>query len=184
MKLHRRFAACCLILGLALAGPVTAADVAWQYPVIKEFGKVRPLPEAALQPSPDREYKVLFSITKAPDSPDKINPGLEHIARLINVFGLAKVPMNKLKIVAVLHGPATSAALDDAHYRVKHQSANPNTKLIDALDRAGVTLYVCGQALAHEGFEPGWVNRQMTVDLSALTVLPVYQLDGYALVPD
>lgn len=184
MKLHRRFAGCCLVLGLALAGPATAADITWQYPVIKEYGKVHPLPQAAVQPSPKREYKILFSITKAAEAPDQVNPGLEHIARLINVFALAKVPMNKLKIVAVLHGPATSAALDDAHYRDKHHSANPNTKLIDALNRAGVTLYVCGQALAHNGFEPGWVEPKVTVALAALTVLPVYQLDGYALIPD
>lgn len=184
MKPNRRLASYFLALGLALAGPVAAADFTWQYPVIKDFGKVHPLPKAAAQPGPTREYKILFSITKAGESPDQLNPGLEHIARLINVFGLANVPSKNLKIAAVLHGPATAAALDDAHYRDKHQIANPNTKLLDALRKAGVTLYVCGQALAHNGVEPAWVNRQVTVALAALTVLPIYQLDGYALVPD
>jgi intracellular sulfur oxidation DsrE/DsrF family protein len=156
----------------------------WQNPVVQGYGKVHPMPEAAVQPSPDREYKILFDITKASGTPSQINPGLEHIARLINLFALAKVPPEKLKIVAVLHGPATAVALDDRHYREKYQFDNPDRKLIDALKRAGVIVYVCGQALAHNGFEPAWINPEVDIALAALTVLSVYQLDGYALIPE
>jgi hypothetical protein len=91
------------------------------------------MPEAAVQPSPGREYKILFDITKAAEAPDEINPGLEHVARLINLFALAKIPPQKLKIVAVLHGRATAASLDDRYHREKYQRDNPNSKLIDAL---------------------------------------------------
>jgi intracellular sulfur oxidation DsrE/DsrF family protein len=156
----------------------------WQNPVIQGYGKVHPMPEAAVQPNPDREYKILFDVTKASGTPGQVNPGLEHVARLINLFALAKVPPGKLKIVAVLHGPATAVALDDRHHREKYQIDNPNGKLIDALKRTGVVVYVCGQALAHKGFEPAWVNRDVIVALAALTVLSVYQLDGYALIPE
>lgn len=142
------------------------------------------MPEAAVQPRPDREYKILFDVTKAAGTPDQVNPRLEHIARLINLFALAKVPPEKLKIVAVLHGPATAVALDDRHYREKYQVDNPNRKLIDALKRTGTVVYVCGQALAHKGFEPAWVNRDVSVALAALTVLAVYQLDGHVLIPE
>jgi hypothetical protein len=45
-------------------------------------------------------------------------------------------------------------------------------------------VYVWGQALAHNGFAPSWVNREVSVALAALTVLPVYQLDGYAFIPE
>jgi hypothetical protein len=83
--------------------------------------------------SPGREYKILFDITKAAEAPDEINPGLEHVARLINLFALAKIPPQKLKIVAVLHGRATAASLDDRYHREKYQRDNPNSKLIDAL---------------------------------------------------
>ena len=138
------------------------------------------MPEAAVQPSPNREYKILFDVTKAARTPDQVDPGLEDIARLINLFALAKAPPEKLKIVAVLHGPATAVALDDPHYQEKYQIDNPNRKLINALKRAGVLVYVCGQALAHKGFEPTWINRDVSVALAALTVLSIYQLDGYA----
>ena len=139
------------------------------------------MPEAAVHPTPNREYKILFDIAKAAEAPDQVNPGLEHIARLINLFALAKVPPEKLRIMAVIHGPATAASLGDRYYREKYQLDNTNKKLIEVLKRAGVVIYVCGQALAH-GFAPTWVNRETTVALAALTVLPVYQLDGYALI--
>ena len=184
MKLNRPLISSCLLLGLALDSPATSAESAWQNPVIQEYGKVYLMRDAAVQPSPDREYKVLFDITKAAKEANQANPGLEHVARLINIFALAKVPPEKLKIVAVLHGPATVASLDDRYYRKKYQRDNPNSKLIDALKRVGVVVYVCGQALGHNGFAPSWVNPKVDVALAALTVLPVYQLDGYALIPE
>jgi intracellular sulfur oxidation DsrE/DsrF family protein len=184
MKPAIRLISCFLVLSLAVASSATFAESFWQNPVIQGYGKVHPMPEAVVQPSPDREYKILFDVTKASGTPDQVNPGLEHIARLINLFALAKVPPEKLKIVAVLHGPATVVALDNPHYREKYQIDNPNGKLIDALKRTGVVVYVCGQALAHNDFEPAWVNPEVDIALAALTVLSVYQLDGYALIPE
>jgi intracellular sulfur oxidation DsrE/DsrF family protein len=184
MKPAIRLISCFLVLSLAVASSATFAESFWQNPVIQGYGKVHPMPEAVVQPSPDREYKILFDVTKASGTPGQVNPGLEHIARLINLFALAKVPPEKLKIVAVLHGPATALALDDHHYREKYQFDNPNRKLIDSLKRAGIIVYVCGQALSHNGFEPAWINPGVDIALAALTVLAVYQLDGYALIPE
>jgi hypothetical protein len=120
MKPAIRLISCFLVLSLAVASSATFAESFWQNPVVQGYGKVHPMPEAEVQPSPDREYKILFDITKASGRPGQVNPGLEHIARLINLFALAKVPPEKLKIVAVLHGPATAVALDDRHYREKY----------------------------------------------------------------
>lgn len=142
------------------------------------------IPDGAVRPDPAREYRILFNITKAAASPDRVNPGLEHVARLVNIFALANVPPRQTKIVAVMHGPATAISLDDQHYQDQHKLGNPNSKMIEALKRAGVTLYVCGQALAQSGFPETGVNREVEIALAALTVLAVYQLDGYALIPE
>jgi intracellular sulfur oxidation DsrE/DsrF family protein len=157
---------------------------AWQYPAIPGYGKVWPYPDAAMRPSPNRNYQVLFDITKAADAPDKVNPGLDHVARLVNLFALSGVPGERLKIALVVHGPATPGILANDQYRKLHGSGNPNTELIRLLKRAGVTLYICGQALAEKGLDPTGVNPDITLALSALTVLSIYQLDGYALIPD
>lgn len=173
-----------LVAALATTHAMAQGSGEWVNPVIKEGGKVRPYPGSAAQPRPDKRYKVVFNITKAADSADKVNPGLEHIARLINLYALAKVPAKNLSIVAVVHGPATASILDDQHYREKQKTANPNTALIQALAKAGVTLFVCGQALAHQDLQPEWVHPDVRLALAALTVLPIYQSQGYALMPE
>lgn len=165
MKSNCRFIHCCLLLVLAFHIPLASAEPIWQNPVIRGH-KVHPMPEAAVQPSRDREYKILFDVTKAAGTRDQVNPGLEHVARLINLFALAKVPPEKLKIVAVPYDPATAGVLDDRHYREKYQFDNPDRKLINALKRAGVIVYVCGQALAHRGLEPVWVNLEVDIALA------------------
>ena len=66
--------------------------------------------------------------------------------------------------------------------REKYQVDNPNADLIRALRQAGVHVYVCGQAVAHNGFEYAWVNRDVPVALSAMIVLADFQLNGYSLV--
>jgi intracellular sulfur oxidation DsrE/DsrF family protein len=184
MKQNLRLARYHLALGilLALAGTASAAEPEWQYPLIRGYGKVLPLPDSALQPDPNREARIVVNVTRPMTSPEEVNPGLDRVARLVNLFALSKVPPGKMKIVAVMHGGATAASLDNFHYREKYQRDNPNVKLIEALKRAGVMVYVCGQALAHNGFAESWVNPDVTVALSAMMVLAHYQSEGYALV--
>jgi intracellular sulfur oxidation DsrE/DsrF family protein len=56
-------------------------------------------------------------------------------------------------------------------------------KLSRILKKQGVKLFVCGQTLADQGFEHKWVNEQIPIALSALVVVPTYQLKGYAYQP-
>lgn len=149
---------------------------------IQGYGKVHPYPEAAIQPSPKRDYKVLFDITKAADSADKVNPGLDHVARLLNLFALARVSTDRLKIVVVVHGSATPLVLKDDAYQKLYQISNPNSELIGLLQSANVKFYICGQALAEKILTPASVNPKVTLALSALTALITYQSDGYAMI--
>lgn len=166
------------------SAPASSAASDWEYPLIKGFGKVRSYPDAAVQPDPQKEYKVLFSIAQAARAKDQFHPGFEQVARLLNLFGLAGVPSSNLKVVLVVHGEAMPTVLDDAHYREKFQTPNPNTELLKKLKDAGVTLYACAQGLADHEFKPEWLIPEVKPALAALTVLPIYQLAGYALIPE
>ena len=164
--------------------PARAADADfWQTPVIKGEGKVHPLPDSAYQPQGETTYKAVFSVTKGDADPKKVNGGLAHVARAVNVFASAHVPTDHLKFVVIIHGKAVPAVLDDAHYKEKFGVDNPNLKLIGELKAAGVTLAVCGQAVAGYKYQYGWVNPDIKVALSALSTLIILQHDGYALVP-
>lgn len=50
-----------------------------------------------------------------------------------------------------------------------------------SLAEHGVNICVCGQAFLNQGFRKHDLNQDVTLALSVLTVLPIYQLKGYAL---
>lgn len=63
-------------------------------------------------------------------------------------------------------------------------AANPNAALIAALQKAGVSVRVCDQAMAASKITPSEVTPGIAIDGSALTTLANLQLRGYALIPD
>ena len=157
--------------------------LAWEYPAIKGYGPAYPLPNAALQPDKSIKYKVLFDITGAAKSVDKVNPGLDHVARFINLMAFGGMMSREMELAVVVHGPATPIVLRNEIFKARFKKANPNEEIIKDLNAAGVKLYVCGQALAEKRFKEEWVNEQISVALSALVVVPTFQLKGYAYLP-
>lgn len=164
------------LMAAALAGPAAAQAV-------PNFGQVSPVQGAHERPDPARTYKVVFDLSKGPAGPEKVAPGLERVARFVNMLAAAGVEPSHRQIVAVLHGPATEAVLTDAAYGKRHGGAkNPNAPLIAALEAAGVEVRVCGQALAGQKITAAEVLPQVQTDLAALMTVTHKQLDGYALV--
>lgn len=146
-------------------------------------GAMHPLPDAAYQPQKDATYKIVFAVTKGSETPQELNPSLMRVARTVNLYVSAGVPLSHLKFVAVASGPATGAMLDDAHYREKFAASNPNAALIHKLRAAGVDVAVCGQAVLESNYETSWISRDVTLALSALTTVTVLQQHFYALMP-
>jgi intracellular sulfur oxidation DsrE/DsrF family protein len=168
---------------ILLPAAASAADGFWQTPAITAAGKMHPLPQAAYQPDRSATYKVVFGLTKASDKPGEVNPALDRVARTVNLYVGAGVPLGHLRFVAVAYGPATPIALNDEQYRKLYGVANPNLPVIAQLRKAGVDVAVCGQAVAEHHFEYAWVDSQVKVALSALTTISELQQQGYALLP-
>ena len=161
----------------------SAADDFWQTPTIHGAGRIHPMPQAAYQPDRAATYKVVFSLSKAGDKPTAVSPSLDHVARAINLYVNAGVPLSHLKFVAIAAGPATPTVLNDEQYRKKYGVANPNLPVIAQLRKAGVDIAVCAQAVAEHDFQYDWVDKQVTVALSGLTTVIDLQQQGYALSP-
>ena len=174
-------AALAAIVLAALANTVQAGDADWIYPAIPGFGKVMPYPNAAMQPGKDVEYKVVYNVTERGE-PEKVNPALDKLARAVNIFASAGVPLSKLHFIGVIHGPATPSVLDNEHYKERFNVDNPNLTIIEALEKAGVKIMVCGQALAHNKIATDWVNPKVELTLSAITDLVLLQQQGYVFV--
>jgi intracellular sulfur oxidation DsrE/DsrF family protein len=151
------------------------------YPLVPGHGGVVPLPQAAEQPR--KGAKAVFDIT-AGAKPGEVNPGLEQVARLLNLYGAAGLKAEDVKIAAVFHGEADKAIFSDAAYVARFNvAANPNLPLIRALKKAGVQVFVCGQSLHALGFGTDEAAEEVPVADAAMLVLVNKQADGYAYIP-
>ena len=171
-----------MIMLIALAALAAAAPQATN-PVIAGHGAIHPVPDAANRPDPTLDYKVVFSVTANPEG--KANPGLEKVARLINLLGDGGVAADHRHIVPIVHGKATPLVLDARAYAARfHGAANPDADLIARLKAAGAPVHVCAQALAGFGIAASEVDPAVIIDDSALTTMATLQLRGYALIVD
>ena len=151
------------------------------FPRILDHGHVVLLPNAAEQPR--RGAKVVFYIA-SDAKPDEVNKGLDRAARLLNLYAAAGLSEADVKVTLVFHGESTKAVLTDKAYAERFAGeANPNLPLIRELKKAGVELHVCGQALHKRKYGADEVATEVTVAVSALTVVINKQSQGYVLMP-
>lgn len=163
------------------APAVAPAASKLEFPIIPKQGGVLPRPKAVEQPRAGA--KVVFDAT-ADAKPADVNTGLERVSRLLNLYGVAGLKTQDVKITIVLHGEATKSVLNDAAYKGRFQvEQNPNLPLIRELQKAGVEVLVCGQALNYKGFPDGEVADGVPIAAAALTVVVNKQTDGYSYVP-
>lgn len=154
------------------------------HPSVPTNGAIVPVPDAAMRADPKLDYRVAFSVTKAAPLSDQVNPSLEKVARYVNLLRSEGVPRQRVSIVVAVHGAATGSLLTNEAYTRKHGDPNPNVELISELREAGVSVHVCGQALAGQKIERSSLLPGVLVDLSALVTLTTLQLKGWAVVTD
>jgi quercetin dioxygenase-like cupin family protein/intracellular sulfur oxidation DsrE/DsrF family protein len=149
-------------------------------PVVEGYGAVVPLPDAVEQPA--KGSKVVIEATGIARDAAQPLPGLVRAATLLNLAGASGLKASDVEIVVVLHGDATSAALDDVTYKVSGHD-HPHADLMKKLKAAGVKVLVCGQALARKGYDLKRVRGEVVVAASAVTAVINLQARGFAYVP-
>jgi len=139
-------------------------------PVIENYGTVYYVKGVKETPDIGKNYKILVDITQKNDNEQSINSGLEHIARLINLFGLYGISPDDISITAVIHGNAIDMTVDQE---------NKNRKVMEILNKHGVNIFVCAQTLYHNNYTPEEVTGDLQIAASAMNVLVDYQLQDY-----
>lgn len=175
-----------LVITLAAASLFAAAlaEAEWPAPVapvIPEADGYVAIPNAAKAPDKKRIYRAIFDATQGADAPTHLVPALNMAGSELNALGAAGVPLGNAKFVVVFHGAALDGILDEAHYKAKFGTSNPNLKVLAEMKKAGVQLFVCGQNLAFAKVDPATISPLVTVGSDALLVSIEYQNDGYAL---
>lgn len=168
-----------LVLSLWSSAIADEAQVRWSDPVLSGYGYINPLPDTLFQPDPAKQYRVAFDVA---DDSTHVNKGLWHVARVINLFGKDGKPASNLDLAVIIHGPATRAVLNDQAYRARFGKKNPNAELLEKLGKHGVRIYVCGQAIADNGYYYQNVRPDVEVVLGALAAEINLAADGYTLI--
>lgn len=174
-----------LVLGLAgLAGSASAQALGTPSPgpLIRDFGPVYDVPSPDLSASPDVVHRAVFDVTRSAESPTAVNSSIESLARFLNMHARAGVPAENLQLALVVHGSAGKDLLDHAGYRERFGVDNPNLPLLEALARAGVEIYLCGQTAMSRGLPREELAPQVRMALSAMTALVHLQDRGYRLI--
>ncbi|WP_412069145.1 DsrE family protein [Rubrivirga sp. IMCC43871] len=169
-----------LVAAMALPAAAQADLPDWHTPVVEGVGPSVHLPGAAVPPDTSLTYRLVFDVIEG-GAEGKAPLGLIQVARTLNSFALYGMTPERMEIVAVLHGPATAAALGDAAHRAHVGGDNPALGLVRRLRELGVEVFVCGNALTGHGYATAEVADEVTVATSALAVVSTYQLRGYAL---
>lgn len=171
-----------LCAALPGAGHAQSVGTASPGPVIQGFGAVFDVPSPDLKTPTDATYRVVFDVGRGADSPTAVNAGIETLARFLNMHAREGVPLERMRLALVLHGNAGKDALQNAAYRERYGVDNPNLPLLEALSRAGVQMYLCGQTAMSRGLPKEKLAPQVQMALSAMTALVHLQDQGYRLI--
>lgn len=149
-------------------------------PVIKSQGGIYEVPYAVERPDPNLTYNIVIEVERQSDKPDTINWALNNVARLLNLHSVGGVSMKNMNVVLAIHGGATFTTMSNEAYRAKYKVDNPNLKLYEELNAAGVKMFVCGQSLINRHVDRNRLVPEVKISVSMLTTLTTYELQGYA----
>jgi intracellular sulfur oxidation DsrE/DsrF family protein len=171
-----------MLLMLAVGLSAFAAEPLYG-PVIDGYGPVVPVPEGSYNLVPGEYYRVAMDVAAGPDDSAGINRGIESAARFLNMHARNGIRPEDIELALVLHGGATSAALTDEVHQREFGLPNGSRGLIEALNGAGVRIYLCGQSAGYRGYAAGDLLPQVTLALSAMSAHARLQQEGYQIIP-
>jgi intracellular sulfur oxidation DsrE/DsrF family protein len=169
-----------LCFALILSLKMTAQNL---YPAIKNGGGIFAVPEAESIGEWKQPYKIVTEISQGVEKRDSLNPTLDKLARLVNLYTQAGVAKENIDINVMIHFTATPIILSDEAYKKKFGVPNPNTALINEMAANGVKFYVCGQSIYKRKVATEPRNPNIKVILSAMYGITTLQMKGYAFLP-
>ncbi|MCW8871191.1 MAG: DsrE family protein [Xanthomonadales bacterium] len=167
-----------MLLLFLIAGPAVAAEPVTG-PVIAGYGPVFAVPDGSFNLDPNQQYKVLMDIGKGPDDPAELNRSIESAARFLNLHARNGIKPENLELAITLHGSGARAALNERAHLEHFLVPNGSQGLVEALGRAGVAIYICGQTAAYYGYAADDLLPEITMAASAMTVHVRLQQEGY-----
>jgi len=147
--------------------------------IIKDFGPTFAIDNPDIETDTSAELKVIFDVSQSSDDKTVINKYIETAARFLNMHANEGMEANQLKVALTIHGGAWQDILKDDAYMALFGVKNPNSKLIEALNEAGVEVILCGQTASYRKIQKEDIIPDVKLALSAMTALLQFQNNGY-----
>ena len=151
-------------------------------PVFDQMGAVYDVTDADYAPSEGTTLKAIFDIDRKVDDPSRSNPLITSLHRFYNMHVRNGVDEDDIHLAFVVHGASTDHVLNDEAHRERYGVDNPNSNFIKALGEKGVKMYICGQSASYRGIRKEDLLPEVSLALSAMTVLTTFQMDGYGMI--
>lgn len=151
-------------------------------PVFSDIGPTFKVEDADFIPDSTAVLKAIFDIDYMPKDSLASNSLISSLHRYLNMHVKNGVKESNISLAFVLHGASTKDAMTDKAYMMKYGIKNPNTYLIKTLADHGVDMYICGQSASYAGISKSELLPEIKLALSAMTVLTIYQAEGYSMI--
>ena len=151
-------------------------------PVFYDAGATYKLENVDFVPDSTAVLKAVFDIDFMAKDSLSSNSLISSLHRYLNMHVKSGIKESNISLAFVLHGASTKDALTNEAYRRKYGIDNPNTNLIKTLSAHGVNMFICGQSAAYNGISKSEILPEIKLALSAMTVLTIYQSEGYSLI--
>jgi len=147
--------------------------------IIKDFGETFAIDNQDVKTDTSADLKVIFDVSKSSEDKSVINKYIETAARFLNMHANEGMSNDQLHVAMTIHGGAWQDVMNNEAYKAKYGIDNPNAKLIDQLNEAGVDIIICGQTASFRDMKKEHINPNVKMALSAMTALLQYQEQGY-----
>ncbi len=153
-----------LLLSFNLFGQKKSSEIISNYGIIWDI-------EGVVKPSGDQPVKIIIDLKTKIDSPEKVNRGLDNVARMLNLHAAGGISIENLQFAVAVHGGATPVILNNEGYSEKFGIPNPNIDLLQKLEDVGVEVYVCSQSMITRKYNLDQVDKTVEKALSMLTIV-------------
>ena len=147
--------------------------------IINDFGEFFAVENPEIKTDTSATFKVIFDVSKTSENKSIPNKYIATAARFLNMHDNEGMSKDQLKAAMTIHASAWQDVLNNKEYKKKFGVDNPNIKLINQLNKAGVDIILCGQTAAYRGLNKDNVMPSVKFALSAMTALLQYQKHGY-----
>lgn len=176
-----------LLLGLmfalhavALAPAAHAQGDAAAEAVLRTYG-AGPLIKDPSFPAPrDIVYRVVWDVNVGPTRPDSLVDGFRRPANFLLQTDDNRVPRKNVHLAIIVYGIAARSLLNNAAYKAATGADNVSIPLLEALNKVGVRVIVCGEALIGRNIPRDQLLPFVEVATTATLARATLAAQGYA----